>query len=213
MGSCVQTRNKININKLGDKEELESNENIKRPKKVKILFKESSNKSKLEEELITPYCNYKQISLMYEDQFGKVYKVIHNKTQLYRSMKIYNIGEILTKKDEDDILNEFNILKDITHPNIVKVFELYYYKNSYYVIYEFLENTILTNIIDVQKFLSEEESSQILYQILTAVEHFHSNYILLRNLDLDQVIINQTYVKKDKKYYNTKINFIGNYEK
>ena len=44
----------------------------------------------------------------------------------------------ILKEDEERMFAEMNILKDLDHPNILKLFELYQDENNYYLITEYI---------------------------------------------------------------------------
>lgn len=81
--------------------------------------------------------------------FGKVCLVIHRTTGLWnlnkknsfnkiginRAMKSIKKKSIL-KEEEERMFAEMNILKDLDHPNILKLYELYQDENNYYLITE-----------------------------------------------------------------------------
>ena len=54
-----------------------------------------------------------------------------------RAMKSIKKKSIL-KEDEERMFAEMNILKDLDHPNILKLYELYQDENNYYLITEYV---------------------------------------------------------------------------
>ena len=52
-----------------------------------------------------------------------------------RAMKSIKKKSIL-KEDEERMFAEMNILKDLDHPNILKLYELFQDENNYYLITE-----------------------------------------------------------------------------
>ena len=56
--------------------------------------------------------------------FGKVWKVTNKQTKIIRAMKQIQKSAIL-KEDESKLFAELNILKNLDHPHIVKLYELY----------------------------------------------------------------------------------------
>ena len=59
-----------------------------------------------------------------EGAYGKVCKVIHRQTNIVRAMK--SIRKVnIDKEEEERLFSEMNILKNLDHPNILKLFELY----------------------------------------------------------------------------------------
>ena len=56
--------------------------------------------------------------------FGKVWKVTHKTTGLIRAIKQIKKNSII-KEEESRLFSEMNILKNLDHPHIVKLFELF----------------------------------------------------------------------------------------
>ena len=78
--------------------------------------------------------------------YGKVWKVTHKTTGLVRAMKQLKKSALI-KEEEERLLQEMNILRNLDHPNVVKLFELYQDEQNYYLITEFLSGGELFNRI------------------------------------------------------------------
>lgn len=52
----------------------------------------------------------------------------------------------------DMIINEINVMKEVSHPNIVNFLDCYLVKESLWVVMEYMEGGMLTDIIDKHKF-------------------------------------------------------------
>jgi calcium-dependent protein kinase len=63
-------------------------------------------------------------SVLGQGAFGKVWKVTHKTTGLIRAMKQLKKSALI-KEEESRLFSEMNILKNLDHPHIVKLFELY----------------------------------------------------------------------------------------
>lgn len=70
-----------------------------------------------------------------EGSFGEVSLVTHKSTGVVRAMKKIKKKAIM-KEEEDAMISEVKVMKELDHPNIVKVFELYQDNNWYYLITE-----------------------------------------------------------------------------
>lgn len=57
------------------------------------------------------------------------------KLGLIRAMKQLKKSELI-KEEEQKLFSEMQLLKNLDHPNIVKLFELYQDSNNYYLITE-----------------------------------------------------------------------------
>ena len=80
-----------------------------------------------------PYLDYIKIKLIGEGSFAKVLKVKHKITGAIRAMKIIHKNKKIKNGDDLEIINEINILRTMDHPNILKIFEFYISKESYFI--------------------------------------------------------------------------------
>ena len=59
-------------------------------------------------------------------------------------------------------MNEIKILKEIDHPNIIKIIEYYESKRSLYIVTEYLDGGELFDKISEKKAFSEKEACEII---------------------------------------------------
>ena len=85
-------------------------------------------------------------------------------------------------------MNEIKILKEIDHPNIIKIIEYYESKWSLYIVTEHLDGGELFDKIEKKKAFSEKEACEIVSQILSAVAYMHSHNIIHRDLKPENII-------------------------
>ena len=123
-----------------------------------------------------PFLDYKTIKPIGEGTFGKVELVEHKITGMVRAMKIIPKNGQL---DEMSVLNELYILKKIDHQNVIKIYEFYSDENNYYLITEYCPGGDLFTATK-GKNLSEKEVSNIIYQILLALNNLHKMKIMHR---------------------------------
>jgi len=119
--------------------------------------------------------------------FGTVYEaknLIFNNTV---AMKV------ITKSDGMDseyIKNELDILKKLSHPNIVRIYEFYESENDYYLINEFCNGGELYNYINKTK-LNEQQLSIIFYQVFSGLCYLHENDVLHRDMKPENILISK----------------------
>jgi calcium-dependent protein kinase len=65
------------------------------------------------------------------------------------------------------------ILKNLDHPHIVKLFELFQDAQNYYLITEYLSGGELFERIRKMSYFSEKKASELLGQILSAIVYCH----------------------------------------
>ena len=80
-----------------------------------------------------PYEEYELMNYLGEGGYGKVYKVKHKLTGQYRAMKIIKCKSS-SKKHEEQIKKEIEILKSLDHPNILKLYEFFCNEKTFFII-------------------------------------------------------------------------------
>jgi calcium-dependent protein kinase len=84
--------------------------------------------------------------------------------------------------------NEFEIMKDVDHPNIIKFYEMYVDNHSYHLVTEFCGGGELFEHIIERGRLSEQYGSKIVKQILSAIKHLHDRQICHRDLKPENIL-------------------------
>ena len=96
------------------------------------------------EEKGNPSKKYKPKNMLGSGSFGSVYEAkntIFGNTVAMKVIKKDKENEL----DEQEIRNEIDILKQLSHPNIVKIYEFFISENHYYIITEFCKEGELFN--------------------------------------------------------------------
>jgi serine/threonine protein kinase len=102
-------------------------------------------------------------------------------------MKIYEEnGSNITKID---IKNQINILKKLSHPQIIKLYQVFYYSNKMYLIYEYCPDGNLFEYITKIGKINENKCRQIIHQIITGLNYCHLNKIILCNLSPEHIVV------------------------
>ena len=71
------------------------------------------------------------------------------------------------------MFSEINILKNLDHPNILRIFELYQDKHNYFLITEYCSGGELFDRIKEMNHLTEKKAAELIKQILSAVLYCH----------------------------------------
>jgi len=80
--------------------------------------------------------NYTIGKLLGEGGFGTVCLVTHKSTGIMRAMKMISKKK-MNKKEEDKFFEELALLREIDHPNIVKVFEHFQDEKYHYLVSDY----------------------------------------------------------------------------
>jgi len=145
---------------------------------------------------------YKVLEKIGSGSFGKVYKVNHIPTNQLRAMKVISKETLQYQDDDKKFLKEIEILSQIDHPNILKVFEYYQDNENYYVITELCKGGELYEQIYELNHFSEKEAAIIMEQLLSAVMYIHAKGIVHRDLKPENILLENN---KEKKNFYIKI--------
>ena len=114
--------------------------------------------------------------------FGQVKKVLNIKLKEHRAMKIVSKKSKYSK-------NEIEILKKISHPNIINIYEIFEDTKKYYIMYELIEGGELFDAITTQGYFSEKDACVVMKQILQAVNYLHTMHIVHRDLKPENIMM------------------------
>ena len=109
---------------------------------------------------------YQKLKLLGKGSFGEVWLVQHKILGKQFAMKIIEKNPYT---DANRIVNEINILKQLDHPNILKILEFHITNDKFYIITDYLPEGELYDEIDKKNIFSEREAAYIIYQILSAI--------------------------------------------
>ena len=119
---------------------------------------------------------YEKIEKVGEGTYGVVYKCKHKKTNEYVALK-----KIRLENEDEGIpstaIREISILKQLKHPNIVRLVDLIHGEKKLYLVFEFMEHD-LKKFLDLNNGpLSPPLVKSYLYQICAAIKYCHSKRI------------------------------------
>ena len=107
---------------------------------------------------------------------GKVYEVKNKKTGQFYACKIISKFSI---KNLEKFKKEINILKNLDHPNIIKIYKIHETQRSFYIVMEECKGgRLLDRIIEhiqSNQMYSERDAAEILQQVMSIIEYCHNN--------------------------------------
>lgn len=175
----------------------------------KKLFDAEMSVPVLQETLVVqqkgnPSEKYKMIKILGTGSFGQVYKA---KSQMFNNTVAMKVIEKdpNNELDEEEVRNEINILKKLSHPNIVKIYEFYNSNSHYYIITEYCREGELFNYI--KNKYSERQLAILFYQVFSGLWYLHENKIIHRDIKLENIMISQKEkdLNTDEEYFWIKI--------
>ena len=152
-----------------------------------------SNKLFIDETNDNPSKKYEILAKLGSGSFGSVYLAKNKFTNEKVAMKQIKKSSANLLSD-GEITDEIEILKNLDHPDIVRIIESFNTKNSYILITEYCEGGELFD--QVKNQLSETQIAVIFKQILSGLAYLHSNNIVHRDLKLENILIHE--IEKSK---------------
>ena len=71
--------------------------------------------------------------------------------------------------------NESKAISLLSHPNIVKIYDVGFSENLQYIIMEYIDGITLKDYIEKEKALNWKDAVHFMIQILRALQHAHEN--------------------------------------
>ena len=120
--------------------------------------------------------------------FGEVRVCVHRESQAQRAVKVLRKSHM----DEDEkrmFFNEINILKDLDHPNILKMYEFFEDEKRYYIVTDICKGGELFDEIVAKGKFGEKDAAMLINQVLTCINYCHKNHIVHRDLKPENVLL------------------------
>jgi calcium-dependent protein kinase len=114
-------------------------------------------------------------------------KCYHRLTGEVRAVKVTKKKD-LEMGERPKLLQQIEILKELDHPSICRVIDIFEDSKKFYFVTEYLSGGGLFNSLITNVGFTEHASATILKQILSAVAYLHGKNIAHRNIHPDNVL-------------------------
>ena len=124
---------------------------------------------------------YEKIEKLGEGAFGSVYKVKRKNSttrEIIRALKEISKDSICDPENEEEIRNEIEVLKNLDHPNIMKIFEFFEDENNMYLINEYCDGVDIAGLMDKFGLFPEFHLKYVMFQVFLAISFLHSNKVV-----------------------------------
>ena len=126
--------------------------------------------------------------------FGEVYLTSKQGSQERFATKKIDKKYAANPKAKKYIDNEIKILKEIDHPNIIKLYDVKENNQNYYLVMEYcngggLSDCLEYHIKQFRKPFSEEVVQYLMKQIVSGLRYLHGKHILHRDIKLDNILV------------------------
>nr|CAD7400465.1 unnamed protein product [Timema cristinae] len=138
---------------------------------------------------------YESISVVGEGSYGLVMKCRHRETGQMVAIKKF------IETEEDQVvrkmaLREIRMLKKLRHENLVNMIEVFRRKRRFYLVFEYLDHTVLDELEEHPRGLGEEVSRQHIFQVVRGIDFCHRNNIVHRDVKPENVLVSRLGVIK-----------------
>uniref|UniRef100_A0A8C5MIQ7 cyclin-dependent kinase n=1 Tax=Leptobrachium leishanense TaxID=445787 RepID=A0A8C5MIQ7_9ANUR len=135
--------------------------------------------------------NFQKVEKIGEGTYGVVYKARNRETGEVVALKKIRL-DTETEGVPSTAIREISLLKELNHPNIVKLLDVIHTENKLYLVFEFLNQ-------DLKKFMDGSNITGIpltliksyLCQLLQGLAFCHSHRVLHRDLKPQNLLINE----------------------
>ena len=95
----------------------------------------------------------------------------------------------LEKNERVRLQYEIGILKNLIHPNIVRLYEVYESKSTIVLVTELFDGKELFDEIIVREHFAEDDAAKVLQQLLQTIAYCHSQDIAHRDIKPENILI------------------------
>lgn len=99
--------------------------------------------------------------------------------------------KMLERDSANRVANELKAWRQLKHPNICQLYEVYSTPTTLYFVCELAENGDLLEFINHHGFFKEKQAHRVFAQVLSAVEHCHLRGIVHRDMKLENILIDK----------------------
>jgi calcium-dependent protein kinase len=101
---------------------------------------------------------------------------------------VKSIPKARVKQNIDLLQRELQILMTVDHPNIIKLYEVYEDPKFIHLVMEYCSGGELCDKILDKGLLTENEASNLMYKLLHAINHLHSEKISHRDIKPENIL-------------------------
>uniref|UniRef100_A0A8C5L956 Cyclin-dependent kinase-like 2 n=1 Tax=Jaculus jaculus TaxID=51337 RepID=A0A8C5L956_JACJA len=138
---------------------------------------------------------YENLGLVGEGSYGMVMKC-RNKD----NGRIVAIKKFLESDDDKMVkkiaMREIKLLKQLRHENLVNLLEVCKKKKRWYLVFEFVDHTVLDDLELFPNGLDYQVVQKYLFQIINGIGFCHSHNIIHRDIKPENILVSQSGVVK-----------------
>ncbi|KAG1058046.1 hypothetical protein G6F43_000165 [Rhizopus delemar] len=137
---------------------------------------------------------YKRVKRVGQGASGSVFVAVSLATNTKVAVKQMDLS---TQPRKELIVNEILVMKESQHFNIVNYLDSFLVgNNDLWVVMEYMEGGALTDVIDNNSTMTEQQIATVCLETISGLHHLHSQNIIHRDIKSDNILLNsQGHVK------------------
>ena len=144
-----------------------------------------------------PWSLYNKLQDLGFGTYGVVKKVcLKSNPDTIRAMKIIPKENLMEGYDNEKLLDEIIILKNLDHPNIMKLYEFFEDKTNCYMVSEYCDHGDLLQKMEKLNYMNEIVVKFLMEQILNAIAYLHSKGVFHGDIKLENIMLYTTTKKR-----------------
>jgi calcium-dependent protein kinase len=148
-----------------------------------------------------PWSLYKELGVLGKGSYGVVKKVCLKKNpKIIRAIKIIE-KDHFKSLEKEKLLDEIKILKNLDHPNIVKLYEFFEDEKNYYMVSEYCDQGDLFDKMEKLLYMNQIVVKLLMEQILNAVAYLHSKGVCHGDIKLENIMLYTTTNKSNNERF------------
>ncbi|XP_011301516.1 cyclin-dependent kinase-like 2 isoform X2 [Fopius arisanus] len=138
---------------------------------------------------------YENIEVVGEGSYGIVMKCRHRDTG-----QIVAIKKFLETEEDVHVrkmaYREIRMLKKLQHDNLVKMIEVFRRRKRFYLVFEYLDHTVLDELEAASGGLGPQVSRRHIFQVVRGLNFCHTNHIMHRDVKPENILVSPNGVIK-----------------
>ena len=123
--------------------------------------------------------------------YATVKLAMHKMTKQKYAIKIYTKESLLDPQKRNTVKNEINILKQLNHNNIMKLYEVIDSSKFYYLVLEYIKGISLLEVVKAEKchYIEQNRALKLFTQIVKGISYCQSKNINHRDIKLENILV------------------------
>lgn len=126
-----------------------------------------------------------------EGEFGKVKLGVHKDYGEEVAVKLIRRGSVNDQARLGKVEREIEVLRNVKHPNIVRLFDVIETEKYIGIILDFANGGELFDHILAHRYLKEKDAAKLFAQLISGVDYLHKKKIVHRDLKLENLLLDK----------------------